>query len=87
MCVVCTVSMCLCVCVLCVLYLCVRTCVHATVCVCVHPLFGVFVCISITFYHVVKQRMEPIAVSKFPAYVQEMHKDRDLGFETEYGVS
>jgi len=31
--------------------------------------------------------MDPIALSKFSAYVQEMHKDRDFGFETEYAVS
>ena len=31
--------------------------------------------------------MEPIALDKFSNYVQEMHKDRDFGFETEYAVS
>ena len=31
--------------------------------------------------------MMPIALEKFSGYVQEMHKDRDLGFEAEYGVS
>ena len=36
---------------------------------------------------VVKKRMEPIALDKFSNYVQEMHKDRDFGFETEYAVS
>jgi len=31
--------------------------------------------------------MEPIPLSKFSDYVQDMHKDRDFGFETEYNVS
>ena len=31
--------------------------------------------------------MMPIALETFSNYVQEMHKDRDLGFEAEYGVS
>ena len=69
--------------------MCVRVYMRLCVCVCVYILFSESLCASlyITFYHVVKQRMEPIAVSKFSAYVQEMHKDCDLGFETEYGVS
>ena len=88
-CVVCTVSLCVCISVhatLCV-FVCVSVCV--CVCVCVYILFLESLCASpyITFYHVVKQRMEPIAVSKFSAYVQGMHKDCDFSFETEYGVS
>lgn len=35
----------------------------------------------------VKKRMEPIVLEKFSSYVQQMHKDRDFGFETEYAVS
>ena len=43
--------------------------------------------VMFTIWKVIKQRMEPIAVEKFSSYVQDMHKDRDFGFETEYAVS
>ena len=34
----------------------------------------------------VEQRLEPVPLRDFSDHVKNMHKDRDLGFEDEYGV-